>query len=115
MGVDQARGLAALFGQPYDTIKLRRVDAKGACVPFHVDHSRRTMQVALNDDFEGGALVFANAAGLEVLDRAAGTATIHTHQAAHGVTRLVRGTRYGLFLCNTVGAPSPPPVPAIVQ
>ena len=35
------RSLAAAFGEhACDTIKLRRVEAHGLCVPFHTDYSR---------------------------------------------------------------------------
>jgi hypothetical protein len=40
------RGLVALFGSPAaNQIKLRRVEAHGQCINFHLDHSLRTMQV----------------------------------------------------------------------
>ena len=111
--------LAAAFGGPtsYDTIRMRRVDggageavgalgalgAGGKSVPFHTDFSRRTMQVALNgdDEYEGGRLVFATKEGFVVPSRRAGSFTIHDRRSVHGVTGLVRGVRYGLFLCDT--------------
>jgi small ubiquitin-related modifier len=41
LGVEAVRSLAAAFGEhAYDTIKLRRVEAHGLCVPFHTDYSR---------------------------------------------------------------------------
>jgi len=41
LGVEALRSLAAAFGEhAYDTIKLRRVEAHGLCVPFHTDYSR---------------------------------------------------------------------------
>ena len=93
--------LKAVPGFPSDftSIRLRRCEAAGHCINFHLDHSLRTMQVALNDDSEytGGALVFANRAGLHRPARPAGSATIHAAGILHGVTELVHGTRYGLF------------------
>ena len=92
----------------YDTIRMRRVvggalGAGGKSVPFHTDFSRRTMQVALNgdDEYEGGRLVFATKDGFVVPSRPAGSVTIHDRRSVHGVTGLVRGARYGLFLCDT--------------
>ena len=41
-------------GGDFDTIRLRRVAAHGSHVAFHTDYSRRTIQIALNDDYEGG-------------------------------------------------------------
>ena len=62
------------------------------------------MHVALGDEgeYDGGRLVFASRAGFEVPRRPAGSATIHTHAMVHGVTTLRSGTRYSLFLCDTV-------------
>ena len=41
VGAETVRLLAAAFGEhAYDTIKLRRVEAHGLCVPFHTDYSR---------------------------------------------------------------------------
>jgi large subunit ribosomal protein L40e len=41
LGAETVRLLAAAFGEhAYDTIKLRRVEAHGLCVPFHTDYSR---------------------------------------------------------------------------
>jgi large subunit ribosomal protein L40e len=103
VGEEAVRVLAEAFGDRFDTIKLRRVEAHGMCVPFHTDYSRRTMQVALNseDDYAGGRLVFATAAGFEMPRRPAGTACTHTFEVVHGVTAMESGTRYSLFLCNT--------------
>ena len=81
------------------------------------------MQIPLNGDgeYEGGRLVFATAGGsegssgaecaggFEAPRRPAGSATIHTHRAVHGVSALARGTRYGLYLCHTKPSTSAPP------
>ncbi len=98
--------LERAFGGPHDTIKVRRVVANHGApplVPFHTDtHSRRTMQIPLNEDFSGGQLVFATKEGGFLLpNRPAGSYTIHTWRTAHGVTALEAGTRYSLFLCDT--------------
>jgi hypothetical protein len=69
------------------------------------------MHVALNDESEytGGRLVFATAAGFEMPPRPAGTACTHTFNVVHGVSAMVSGVRYSLFLCNTKGdAPAAP-------
>lgn len=93
--------LARAFGPyPFNQIKLRRVAARGQCINFHMDTSLRTMQVPLNSDseYEGGRLVFATAAGLCYPPRPAGSHTIHDNTVVHGVTQMMQGTRYGLFL-----------------
>ena len=41
IGKESVRVLASAFGeQAFDTVKLRRVEARGLCVPFHTDYSR---------------------------------------------------------------------------
>ena len=47
--------------------------------------------------YEGGRLVFATSEGLVAPPRPAGSATVHDHRVAHGVTKLTAGVRYGLF------------------
>ena len=85
---------------PHTMIVVRRCVKRGQLIPFHTDHSKRTLQVALNgdDEYKGGRLVFATASGLRTPRRAAGTATLHDCTVAHGVTALLSGARYGFFL-----------------
>ena len=84
---------------------LRRCWAHGECIDFHRDYAKRTMQVALNDDFEGGDLLFISRckAGLTLVRprRPAGSATCHDWTIPHGVATLVSGTRCGLFLLES--------------
>ena len=98
--------LRSHFGAPIDAIKLLRASAVGKFVPFHTDFSRTTLQVALNDDFAGGQLVFATGEGFLVPPRPAGTATVHKSQQVHGVAKLEAGVRYGLFFCHTGAGPT---------
>ena len=84
---------------PYTRVVVRRCCARGKHINFHTDVSLRTLQVALNgdDEYDGGRLVFLNAAGAHAPPRRTGSITIHGHDIAHGVTELTGGTRYGLF------------------
>ena len=98
---------------------LRRTAATGRMIPFHIDckkdattpsssssssssggGSRRTLQVPLSADDEctGGRLIFAGSDGkvLEV-ERVRGAILAHGDCVVHGVTRLLRGVRYGLY------------------
>jgi hypothetical protein len=51
LGVEAVGSLAAAFGERvYDTIKLRRVEAHGLCVPFHTDYSRYCSRWICRDD-----------------------------------------------------------------
>lgn len=78
---------------------MRRCCAHGKFINFHTDHSRKTLQVAPNDDteYKGGRLVYLCGGKLQKLERLAGSITIHEHEIVHGVTKLESGIRYGLF------------------
>jgi len=84
-----------------DEIWVRRAesDGPGQGINWHVDHSVRTMQVALNGDseYQGGRLVFANDGKIFMPPRGPGTATIHDENIVHAVTPIKSGPRYGLF------------------
>jgi ubiquitin len=102
VGKEAAERVMRSFNRCFDTIKLRRVCAHGRCIAFHTDYSLQTMQIPLNEpqDYAGGRLLFATAAGLEQPPRKPGSAVIHTKDAVHGVTTLVSGSRYSLFVCD---------------
>ena len=86
------------FGSKYDEIVIRRCESHGKFINFHTDVALKTMQVALNDDFKGGKLVFICDGGKIIApERPPGTVTIHHNNIVHGVTLLQQGTRYGLF------------------
>ncbi|KAJ1478580.1 hypothetical protein T484DRAFT_2929878 [Baffinella frigidus] len=117
VGEEAARRLDALFRrfggkERAYTVKIRRVEAVagGRCINFHTDNSRRTMQVALNDegDYDGGRLVFATEDGLFWPSRKAGSATLHDSSIAHGVSMHTRGVRYGLFFLEATPEISEP-------
>ena len=98
VGFPAVRRLGAFFS-PHSIVKLRRVSATGQCINFHTDHSLRTLQVSLNDDFEGGELIYLTDEGtVHIPKRPAGTATVHDNSIVHGVGVLRSGIRYGLFL-----------------
>lgn len=86
---------------------LRRSEGPlDGCIAFHCDggYARDTVQITLNDDseYEGGRLVFYSPdVGLQMHKRPAGTFTKHPPKAMHGVTRLVSGKRYSLFVVDT--------------
>ena len=85
-------------------IKLRRVEAHGQCIQFHLDHlATRVMQVPLNgdDEYVGGRLMYATHSGMLQPARPAGSATIH-NTVVHGVSEMVSGVRYGLYFLSRV-------------
>ena len=104
--------LSGLMDGNYNEVLLRRCEDHGRLMEFHTDSNEtagpllRTLQVPLNEedgDYEGGRLVFVTPDGLATPRRPAGSATVHEIDAAHGVTTLVRGVRYGLFLLRVQG------------
>ena len=56
------------------------------------------VNVALNDSFTGGDLLYAVGGRLERPMRAAGVATAHDGATVHGVTALTAGVRYTLLV-----------------
>lgn len=81
LGTSHLAALRTAFGgdSTFDTVKLRRVTGPLGCVPFHTDYSKRTLHVALNDDYEGGCVVFATANGFVQPARPTGSATLHVN------------------------------------
>jgi hypothetical protein len=87
----------------------------------HTDVGLQTLQVALNDGYTGGRLLFCTPRGVFLAAaRLAGTATIHRGTVARGVTAHTAGVPYGLFLLKalpevpSVGLRSPAAVAAAV-
>ena len=101
IGADAYRDiLAALQVSVPDAIVLRRTVATGRFIAFHTDHAARTVQVPLNHDSScvGGRLLFAHTDGkLLLVQRKEGCILVHDGDVAHGVTRLIKGVRFGLY------------------
>jgi hypothetical protein len=98
--------LAALQVIVPDAIVLRRTVATGRFIAFHTDHAARTVQVPLNHDSccVGGRLLFACTDGkLLLAQRREGHILVHDGDAAHGVTRLIKGVRFGLYALRSRG------------
>jgi hypothetical protein len=85
-----------------DAIAIRRTMATGKWIKWHTDAAARTLCVPLSgtDDYVGGQLLFAGVGQAELGTplRTPGGYIVHDGDVAHGVTKLVQGTRYGLFL-----------------
>lgn len=85
---------------PFDKCYLRRVWA--GQLPWHTDTaSFRTLQLPLNNDYQGGELVFATQSGFVVREK--GFVTVHDYDACHSVRAVTGGVRDSLFLCDTLG------------
>ena len=100
VGTQATSAIGKCMGHTHTKIVVRRCEEHGRCIKFHTDRSLKTMQVPLNDEseYEGGRLVFATEDRLVYPPRPAGSATLHRNTIAHGVTTLISGVRYGLFL-----------------
>jgi len=99
LGTKTVAKLLNFFQGRLDEIRIRRVEGYGDCINFHLDYSKRTMQIALNDEneYDGGRLVYVTEDGIQIPRRPVGSVTIHENNIVHGVTPLYRGVRYGLF------------------
>ena len=103
-----AEGETAGDGEGEMEFVIRRSMSVGKHINFHVDYSYKTMNVALNDEseYEGGRLVYVmkGESDDEVLclhsppKRKVGSVLIHGGGIVHGVSKLLSGVRYGLFL-----------------
>ena len=73
-----------------------------SCIPFHLDHSQKTLQVPLNseNEYEGGRVIYLFKDTFEIPKRTPGTCCIHTDNIIHGVTPITKGIRYSLFLLS---------------
>ncbi len=101
IGVANVDKLMREFGTRVDEVRIRRLSTQMKAVGLHTDHAVKTLQVALNADFEGGELIYVFDDGQTwVPHRPPGTVTIHNNTVVHGVTPLRRGVRYGLFFLH---------------
>jgi hypothetical protein len=66
-------------------------------VPFHKDVSLVVVNVALNDGFQGGKILYVSEDRVLRPQRSTGCATVHDCSVVHGVTRLAAGIRYNLY------------------
>ena len=101
LGEQQLQALGADPAAVRATFKLRRRAALEGThddvVPFHRDSILVVVNVALNDDFKGGHLLFALDGRIVCPTRRAGSATAHDCRIVHGVSCLTAGIRYNLF------------------
>ena len=63
----------------------------------------RTMKIELNDtsDYKGGDLIYLTDGKVHRPEQVKGSITIHNNDIIHGVTPIVKGERYSLFILNT--------------
>jgi hypothetical protein len=97
LGEAAMQQIISVFGE-FNTIVLRHVIASDKIIPFHFDVALKTMQIVLNDDYQGGELMFKQQdESLFVPKRNVGSCTIHTNEHLHGVSKVNSGHRLSLF------------------
>lgn len=80
---------------------MQRLLANNQFVPYHLDVHNHVLQVPLNDNYKGGKLVVLNENGTWYPPRPIASGTlIDASRLVHGVSKLTRGVRYGLYLMN---------------
>ena len=95
--------LITIYEGFYNTLYIRRVIGDKSLINFHKDYSNRTMKIALNNqsEFEGGDLVYLTDGCFHKPDQLKGSITIHNNDIIHGVTPILSGIRYSLFILHT--------------
>eukprot|EP00467_Chlorarachnion_reptans_P005241 CAMPEP_0114490614 /NCGR_PEP_ID=MMETSP0109-20121206/2540_1 /TAXON_ID=29199 /ORGANISM="Chlorarachnion reptans, Strain CCCM449" /LENGTH=506 /DNA_ID=CAMNT_0001667251 /DNA_START=39 /DNA_END=1560 /DNA_ORIENTATION=- len=58
IGRDAVARCERVYPGKYNRVRLRRCSAHGKHINFHTDHANKTMQIALNEDYVGGKLVY---------------------------------------------------------
>jgi hypothetical protein len=94
---DSIKKLADLMDGDFNKIYLRRTQPSNKIINFHTDYSLKTLRVVLNEDYEGGLLIFATNKGFLTPSARIGYADTHNHTIPHGVTKIENGVRYALF------------------
>ncbi len=91
--------------QFYDTAYLKRTNSDPEKIlPFHKDTgSYETTQIFLNDEYQGGKVVYVYGGKQICGSQLIGSSQTHVHNIPHGVTSITNGYRDSLFLCNTSG------------
>jgi hypothetical protein len=85
----------------FDFAKVRHLPAANQALPCHVDDgSKETLQIALNEDYEGGQTFYISEAESKTFVPRVGDGILHQRFQVHGTTKLVSGTRSTLFLCR---------------
>lgn len=62
--------------EPYFAVRHRKA-MSNMVIPFHYDSSLVVVNVSLNDDYQGGHLLFISDGKVHRPERIAGTATVH--------------------------------------
>jgi len=84
-------------------IILRKVVPSNKFIPWHLDVSKKTLQIFLttNTEDEEGLVYYYLGKKFQCFSRVVGCGSLHDNTIYHGVSQLKSGTRYSLFfLCE---------------
>jgi len=73
-------------------------------VPWHID-DYFTMEITLNDDYDGGDVLHLTGEGAQRTEARTGTATAHGPDIVHGITPNTNGAKYMLILKHHIDRP----------
>jgi hypothetical protein len=95
--------IISMYSGTYNTIYIRKVLGNNSLIDFHKDYSKRTMKIALNEtsEYKGGDLIYLTDGKVHRPEQLQGSVTIHNNDIIHGVTPIVKGERYSLFVLYT--------------
>ena len=92
-----------LFDGEHNTIYIRKVKGDNSMIDFHKDYSTKTLKIPLNkdSDYKGGDLIYLTNGKINKPEQKIGSMTIHTNDIIHGVSPIISGIRYSLFVLYT--------------
>ena len=95
--------IITLFDGEHNTIYIRKVKGDNSMIDFHKDYSTKTLKIPLNkgSDYKGGDLIYLTNGKINKPEQKIGSMTIHTNDIIHGVSPIVSGIRYSLFVLYT--------------
>ena len=103
IGVRSYKKMITLFDGEHNTIYIRKVKGDNSMIDFHKDYSTKTLKIPLNkvSDYQGGDLIYLTNGKINKPEQKIGSMTIHTNDIIHGVSPIVSGIRYSLFVLYT--------------
>ena len=103
IGEKSYKKIITLFNGEHNTIYIRKVKGDNSMIDFHKDYSTKTLKIPLNkgSDYKGGDLIYLTNGKINKPEQKIGSMTIHTNDIIHGVSPIVSGIRYSLFVLYT--------------
>ena len=103
IGEKPYKKIITLFDGEHNTIYIRKVKGDNSMIDFHKDYSTKTLKIPLNkgSDYKGGDLIYLTNGKINKPEQKIGSMTIHTNDIIHGVSPIVSGIRYSLFVLYT--------------